>query len=123
MSRYGNLLVEEADERPHQPALGLPLLAEEEHVVPGEQREVDLGDDGVVVADDAGKQLLAAGQGGEEVVVDFVLDGFRLPAALAKLAEVRGFRRDSTCAEMNRRNIDSHLIIGDREQETGDTRQ
>ena len=55
----GNRLVEEADQRPHQPALGLALLAEKQHVVPGEQGEVDLGDDGVFVADDAGKQLLA----------------------------------------------------------------
>ena len=55
-----DLVVEEADERPHQPALGLALFAEEEHVVPGEQGDVDLGDDGVLVADDAGKQLFAA---------------------------------------------------------------
>ena len=36
----------------------LPLLAEEEHVVPGEDGDVDLGDDGVVVADDAGEEFV-----------------------------------------------------------------
>ena len=55
----GNRLVEEADERAHQPALGLALFAEEEQVVAGDQGEVDLGDDGVVVADDAGKELVS----------------------------------------------------------------
>ena len=53
--------------------------------MPGEQGDVDLGDDRVVVADDAGEQLLAALQRGEEVVVDLLLDGFRLPAAVAEL--------------------------------------
>ena len=32
----GNGVVEEADQRAHQPALGLALFAEKEHVVPGE---------------------------------------------------------------------------------------
>ena len=51
-----DVLVEEPDQRPHEPALRLALLAEEQHVVPGEHRDADLGDDGVVVADDAGEQ-------------------------------------------------------------------
>ena len=40
----GDLLVEEAGQQPHQPALGLPLLAQEEHVVPGDQAQVDFRD-------------------------------------------------------------------------------
>ena len=57
----GNLVVEKPHQRAHQPALGLPLLAQKQHVVLGDQRQVDLGNDRVVVADDAGEQLLAAG--------------------------------------------------------------
>src|SRR5262249_43656268 len=50
----------------------------------------DLGDDRVLVADDAGEQVVAALQGGEEVVAQLVLDGFRLPAAVAELFERGG---------------------------------
>ena len=52
--------------------------------------DVDLGDDRVVVADDAGKQLLAVGQRAQEVVVDLPLDGLGHPAALAQLAQRGG---------------------------------
>src|SRR5262249_50626455 len=48
----GDELVKEADERAHQPALGLPLLAEKEHVVPGNEGEVDLRDYRIFVTDD-----------------------------------------------------------------------
>ena len=61
MSRYGISSSRKRTSEPHQPALGLPLLAQEQHVVPGDQRQVDLGNDRVFVADDAGKQLFAAG--------------------------------------------------------------
>ena len=47
--------------KPHQAAFGLALFAEEQHVVLGEERDVDFGDDGAVVADDAGKKLFAVG--------------------------------------------------------------
>jgi hypothetical protein len=86
-----HFLVEKPHERPHQAAFALPLFAEKEHVVTGEQGEVRLGNDRAVVADDPRKQLLAAGQRREKVVVDFAFDGFRPPAALAKLAEVGRF--------------------------------
>ena len=48
---------------------------------------------GVVVADDAGIQLLAGLQLGEEVVVDFLLDGFGCPAAVAEFGQRGGFAR------------------------------
>ena len=54
--------IEEAGNQPHQPALGLPLLAQKQQVVPGDQPDVDLGNDRVFIADDAGKQLLALRQ-------------------------------------------------------------
>ena len=46
-------LVEQADQRPDQPGLALPALAEEDDVVAGEQGALDLGQHGVVEADDA----------------------------------------------------------------------
>ena len=55
----GNLVVEKPHQRPHQPALGLPLFAQEQHVVLGDQGQVDFRNHGVFVADDAGKQLVA----------------------------------------------------------------
>ena len=73
---YGISSSRNDDHEPHQPALGLALLAEEQHVVLGENGDVELGDDGVVVADDAGIKLLAGLQLGEEVVVNLLLDGF-----------------------------------------------
>ena len=65
-----NFVVEEADERAHEPAFGLTFLAEKEHVVAGEQGEVDFGNDGVVVADDAGKEVVAGLQHTQEVVAN-----------------------------------------------------
>ena len=84
----GNLVVEEADQRAHQPALGLALFAEEEQVVAGDQGEVDLGDDRVVVADDAGEQLVAALQHAQKVVANLLLDRFGNPAAVAQFFQV-----------------------------------
>ena len=99
-----DVLVEEAHERPHEPALGLALLAEEEQVVPGEDGDRDLGDDGVVVADDAGKERLVGLERGEEVVAEFVLDGLRLPAASRSCLRVvgRGAVTDSPLVRIHR---------------------
>jgi len=79
--------VEEPHELPHQPALGLPLLAEEEHVVPGDQGDVDLGNHRVVVADDSGKEFVAILQHAEEVAADLLLDTAALPAARPQVRE------------------------------------
>ena len=49
----GNLLVEKTHQEPHEPALGLPFLAQEQHVVPGDQGDIDLRNHRVFVADDA----------------------------------------------------------------------
>ena len=76
-----DLVVEKSNERPHQPAFALSLLAEKEHVVTGNERDVDLGYDGVLVADDAGKQFFAVRQHPQKVVAKFLLDGFGNPAA------------------------------------------
>ena len=65
--------------------------------MPGDQGDVDLGNDGVFVADDAGEQLLAGLQHAQEVVADFVLDRLRLPAAVAQDREAStGERKKSS---------------------------
>src|SRR5262249_30408130 len=68
------LLIQKANQRPHQPTLGLSLLAEKEHVVPGDQGQIDLRNHGAVIADDSGEQLVATGKHGEEVVADLMFD-------------------------------------------------
>ena len=51
-------LVEQAGERADDAGLGLAALAEEDHVVPGEQRVLELRHDRVLVAEDAVEQRL-----------------------------------------------------------------
>ena len=83
-----NFRIEKPHQQPHQPALGLPLFAEKQHVVPGDQGDVDLGNDRAVVADDAGKQLVAVAEHAEKIVVNFAFDGFGNPTAGPKVAQV-----------------------------------
>ena len=49
----GSHVVEQADEQPRHPGLGLAALAEEDEVLAGEDRVLDRGQDGVLVPDDA----------------------------------------------------------------------
>src|SRR5690606_11100554 len=55
----GHPLVEEAGEEAEEAALGLPAEAEEDEVVPREEGVLELRDDGLLVAEDAGEDLLA----------------------------------------------------------------
>ena len=52
-------LVEQVDQRADHAGLGLTALAEEDHVVAGQECVLELGEDGVVVAEDLGEQRLA----------------------------------------------------------------
>ena len=67
-------LVEQVDEGSDQARLALAALAEQDDVVPGEQRPLELGGDGVLEADDARERVLAGAQAGEQVVAYLVLD-------------------------------------------------
>lgn len=88
--QVGEVGVEEADEHAHEAALGLTLFAEEEHVVASEDGVDDLGDDGVFVAEDAGEEVVAAAEGGDEVVAEFDLDGAGDPTGAAEVGERAG---------------------------------
>ena len=60
-------LVEQAGERADHAGLGLAALAEEDHVVAGEQGVLQLRHDGLLVAEDAFEQRLAGGDLGDGV--------------------------------------------------------
>ena len=53
--------------------LGLAALAEEDHVVAGDERVLELGQDGVLVAEDALDDGLAVGDAAEHVASDLLL--------------------------------------------------
>jgi hypothetical protein len=61
--------------------------------VTGEDGDVDFGDYSVLVADDAVEQVFTLFERGQEVVAEFVLDGFRLPVARAEFLERGGLVR------------------------------
>src|SRR5262249_57489891 len=83
----GHLVVEQADEQPRDARLGLAPLAEEDHVLAAEDRVLDLRDDGVVVADDAGQEPFVLAQSRNQVVAQLLLDRLSRPAALPKLSD------------------------------------
>ena len=80
-------LVEQVDELADDARLRLPALAEEDHVVPGEQRVRELREHGVLVTDDAFDERPLLGEGSHRVRADLFLDGTRLPAAGAQVSE------------------------------------
>ena len=83
----GQRLVEQADQHAGHPRLGLAPLAEEDQVLTAEDGVLDLGDDRVVVADDAGQECLAAPQARDEIVTQLLLDRLALPAAVSELPD------------------------------------
>ena len=79
-------LVEQGDERPDHAGLRLAALAQEDHVVAGQEGVLELGQDGVVVAEHAGEQGLAGADLGDGVAAQLLLDGHGLPAGCPELA-------------------------------------
>ena len=67
-------VVEQRDERAQNPRLRLAAQAEQDEVVPRQERVDDLRHDGVFVADDAGEQRSALAEPVEQVLAHFVLD-------------------------------------------------
>ena len=89
-------LVEQLGEPADHAGLGLPALAEEDHVVAGDQRVLELREDGVLVADHAVDELLALGDPRDRVGAHLFFDGPRNPAAGPELAEGSGTRHRAT---------------------------
>ena len=83
-------LVEQAGQRADHAGLRLAALAEEDHVVPGEQRVLELRHHGVLVAGHAGEQRLAGGDLVDRVLANLLLHRARDPARGAEFADRRG---------------------------------
>src|SRR5439155_16434063 len=86
----GDALVEQRDQRTQQARLGLAALAEEDDVLAGEDGVLQLRDDAVVVAADAGEEGLAGGELADQVAAQLGLDGLDAVLGLAELAEGLG---------------------------------
>ena len=83
-------LVEELRQRAQEPRLRLPAQAEQDEVVPRQERVDDLGLDGVLVADDAGEELAPRAEARDDVVAQLVLHGAVPVAGGFELAEGAG---------------------------------
>ena len=73
--QVGDFGVEEPHQPAHQATFRLPFFAQVQHVVTGQQGDVDLGNDRVVVADDARVKFISGNQLAEEIFLDLLLDG------------------------------------------------
>ncbi len=80
-------LVEQVGERADDPRLGLTPLAEEDHVVAGEQRVLELRHHGVLVADDTLEHRFPGGDLGDRVRADLLLHRTRHPARRLQVPE------------------------------------
>ena len=83
-------LVEQADQGADQAGLALAALAEQDEVVTGDERPLDLGEHGVLEADHAGQAGLAPAEPGQQVAAQLGLDRAEDGAAVAELAEGGG---------------------------------
>src|SRR5437870_2560622 len=70
--KIGHLRVEQGSEGAKHSALGLTAESEQDEVMTREQGIDDLGNDGIVVADDARKDLTSIAQLHREVFADLV---------------------------------------------------
>ena len=80
-------LVEQRGERADHARLRLAALAEEDHVVAGDERVLELREDRLLVADDAFDELASLGDAYQRVLAHLFLDGPRHPPAGPQLAE------------------------------------
>ena len=69
------------------PRLRLPALAQEDDVVAGQQRVLELRQNGVLVPDHSLDERLTRGDLRDGVASDLFFDGDRLPARVAQLTE------------------------------------
>ena len=88
----GDALVQQADHGANQAGFGLAALAQQDDVLAGQDGVFQLGDDGLLEADDAGKDWLFGADLGNQVAADFLAHGDGLVAAVAEFAEGGGQR-------------------------------
>jgi hypothetical protein len=70
--------VQQRDQGAHQSGLALPPLAEQDQVVPGQQRRLQLRQHGLIEADDAREGDLVGTQAGQQVGAQLLLGGPRV---------------------------------------------
>jgi hypothetical protein len=70
----GRPLVEQPDQGPDQPGLTLAALAEQDHVVTGQQGPLEVREHRVPEADDPGETVLAGPHPGQQVLPDLLFD-------------------------------------------------
>jgi len=92
-----NVLVQKPNHPAHHPALALAFLTQEQHVVVGQQRNVDLRDDGVLISHDAGIKIFAGCQHANKIVLNFLFDRFGFPPAVDQFFEIRGASLQGGC--------------------------
>jgi hypothetical protein len=100
-----NLFVEQVDQAAKNPALGLAAQAEQDEIVPRQNRVHQLRDDGLLVADDPWKERLAGLQLPNEIVPHLLLDGSQACAGLLTQSPGSGGgRHKSILSEVDSRN-------------------
>src|SRR5262249_48619021 len=92
-------LIQQPREGADQPGLALAAPAEQDDVVPGEQRPLQVRQHSLVKADDAGKPFLSRAHPREQVLSDLLLDGSIEVAARLQVAERRRTAIRSACVE------------------------
>ena len=106
-------LVEQSDQRAQQPGLALAALAEQDDVVPGEQRPLELRDHRVVEAVHARPRIPPGRELGEEVLAELVAQVLLDVAGLPELADGAGGRCVSHAGSSRRRSSAEPLRAGE----------
>ena len=84
---YGNRFVQVLGQLSHQAAFALTLFAQEQHVVAGNQRQADLRESPYRRSPKCRETAVASCQPSHKVVVDFLLDGLRLPTTFTQFTK------------------------------------
>ncbi len=98
----GDLVVQELDQRAQDAGLGLAAQAEQDEVVPGQQRVDDAGDDGALVAQDLRKELLSGRQPAAQVGAHLLFYRARTVAGGLQRSEGLGASAHQSCASSQR---------------------
>ena len=86
----GDVFVQQVDHGADEAGFGLAALAQQDDVLAGQDGVFQLGDDGLLKANDAGEDRLLGADFGNQVAADFLAHGHGLIAAVAEFAEGGG---------------------------------